>query len=109
MFIIVANIIIGTIQEIRAKKTVEKLSLLSAPKAKVVRNGSEKEISVEEVVLDDIILLKTGNEVISDCILIDGECEVNESLLTGEQDAIPKKEGDILYSGSFLSSGSCRA
>lgn len=109
VIIVMANIIIGIIQEIRAKKTIDKLSILSAPTASVIRDGNDYEIPVGEVVLDDLLLLTTGKQICSDSIVVDGSIEVNESLLTGESDAIVKKVGDTLFSGSFVVSGNCRA
>lgn len=107
--VIVSNIVIGSFQGIRAKHTIDKLSLISSPKARVLRDGRQKNIPVEEIVLDDIILLSAGNQVCSDAIVADGECEVNESLITGESDPILKRQGDTLLSGSFIVSGSCFA
>ena len=107
--IVAFNIIIGIIQEIRAKEIIDNLSLLSAPVANVVRDGLEIEIPTNEIVLDDIIDLKIGKQICSDCKIVSGSIEVNESLLTGESDAILKKPGDVLFSGSFVVSGSCRA
>ena len=107
--IYVMNMAIGIIQEIRAKHTVEKLSLVKAPTAKVVRDGVKIVIPVGDVVLDDIIELSIGDQIPADCTMIFGNAEVDESMLTGESVAIKKKEGDILYSGSFISSGSCLA
>lgn len=107
--IVTANIIIGIIQEIKAKNIIDKLSLMQAPTAFVIRDKKKSEIAVSEVVLDDILVLEAGKQIPSDSILIDGSVEVNESLLTGESDAILKKAGDILYSGSFVVSGNCRA
>ena len=109
MVIVSANIIIGIIQEIRAKKTIDKLSLLSAPTAVVIRNGRQLEIPVNEIVLDDLLVLSAGKQVCADCILKEGGVEVNESLLTGESDALVKKVGSSLFSGSFVVSGSCKA
>ncbi len=109
LVIVCANISIGIIQEIRAKKTIDKLSLLSAPSATVIRAGAVEEIAIEEVVLDDLILLETGKQICADSIVLEGTIEVNESLLTGESDAIIKKPGDQLYSGSFVVSGKCKA
>ena len=109
MNIILINTCIGSFQEIRAKKTIDKLSLISAPKASVVRAGKTQKIPVSDIVLDDILHLSSGNQVCSDCILLEGECEANESLITGESDPVTKKPGDLLLSGSFLSSGSCYA
>lgn len=109
LVIIIANIVIGLIQEIKAKYSVDKLSLVTAPSAQVIRDGQCKTISVDEVVLDDIIFLETGKQICSDCILLSGEIEVNEALLTGESENVRKSPGDILYSGSFLVSGKCYA
>lgn len=109
LLIVTANIIIGIIQEIRAKKTIDRLSLISAPTAVVRRAGVNKEIAVNEVVLDDLLLLENGKQICADSIVVDGQIEVNESLLTGESDAIIKNAGDVLYSGSFVVSGKCAA
>ena len=109
MMIIVINALIGTIQEVRAKKTIDKLSIVSAKKVKTVRDGKICEIPTNEIVLDDIILLSQGQQIPTDCIVVDGCCEVNESLLTGESDAVFKAVGDTLISGSFVVSGSCTA
>lgn len=107
--IIVSNTLIGIIQEIRSKKTIEKLSVLSAPKARVLRDGAFSQIAVESLVLDDIIELSSGHQVCADCIVRKGQVEVNESLLTGEADPIYKHPGDFLLSGSFVISGRCLA
>lgn len=104
-----ANLIIGIIQEIRAKKTIEKISLVVSPTAVVVRDKQEVEINVSEIVLDDIMLLSSGKQIPADCIVADGEIEVNESLLTGESVSVKKKKGDVLYSGSFVVGGKCYA
>ena len=109
MGVIVSNILIGTIQEIKAKKTIDKLKLIASPKACVIRDSAKKSISVSEIVLDDIMILSTGNQVCADCIIVDGECEANESLVTGESNLIYKKSGDRLLSGSFIGSGTCVA
>lgn len=109
MGVILCNILIGSFQEIRAKHTIDKLSLVAAPRAHVVRDGKLLEIPVEEIVLDDILRLSAGGQVCADCILVSGQCEVNESLLTGESDPIVKGPGDLLLSGSFVVSGSCLA
>lgn len=105
MVIILANITIGIIQEIRAKLTIEKLSLLTAPAVKVVRDGVEKTISTDEVVIDDIIILSTGKQIVADSVIIEGSIEVNESMLTGESLPIKKKVGDTILAGSFVVSG----
>lgn len=109
LVIMLANTAIGIIQEIKAKRTIEKLSLLTAPTTKVIRGGNEYEVTTEEVVLDDIALFTNGKQIVADCIMIDGAVEVNESLLTGESVPIKKTKGDVLLAGSFISSGSCRA
>lgn len=107
--IILANTLIGIIQEIRAKRTLDKLSVLNAPKAHAIRNGKEVELYSEELVLDDIVVFKAGNQICADAIVLEGEVSVNESLLTGESDEIKKVMGDGLMSGSFIVSGSCKA
>ena len=109
MVIIVINTLVAIVQEVKAKQTVEKLSLITAPKVQVIRDGKSLEIPSEELVLDDIIYLENGNQVPADCIMIDGKIEVNESLLTGESLAVKKEENDNLLGGSFLVSGSCYA
>ena len=107
--VILANLFIGIIQEIRAKNTLDKLSVLNAPKALVVREGRQFSIPAEELVLDDIVIFKAGNQICADAIVVDGEVSVNESLLTGESDEISKTPGDELMSGSFIVSGECYA
>ena len=109
MVVIIANMVIGIFQEIKAKKTIEKISLVTAPTAVVIRNGKQEEIPVSEIVLDDIIVFTLGKQISADCIVVDGEVEVNESLLTGESVAIKKVVGDTLLSGSFIVSGKCLA
>lgn len=109
MGVIICNIFIGAIQEIRAKKTIDKLSLIAEPKAHVIRNSVKQEIAINEIVIDDITFVGAGNQVCSDAIVIEGECEVNESLLTGESEPVTKQPGDHLLSGSFIISGSCHA
>ncbi len=106
IFITTANIVIGIIQEIRSKLSIDKLSLMAANTAKVMRDGETTEIPLSEIVLDDVLILELGNQVPADCILAEGSVEVNESLLTGESVSVKKKAGDILYAGSFISSGS---
>ena len=109
ILIIIMNISIGTLQEIHAKKLVEKLSILAATKAVVIRDSQKIEISTDDIVLDDIIIYQEGNQISSDSILLEGEVEVNESLLTGEADNILKNVGDTLLSGSYIASGNCYA
>lgn len=107
--IIIGNTVIGIVQEIRAKKTLEKMSLLNAPHADVIRNGSVKQISTEELVKDDVILLTAGKQICADAVVISGNIQVNESLLTGEADEVEKTVGSTLMSGSFGVSGECYA
>lgn len=107
--VIFFNTVIGIVQEIRAKKTVDKLSLVSAPKVHVLREGEEREISTAEIALDELLLLNTGRQICADCIVAEGECEVNESLITGESDPVLKKKGDEMLSGSFVVSGNVKA
>lgn len=104
----VVNCLIGIIQELAAKKTIDNLSLLHAPKAKALRNGEEREIALKDIVLDDILTLSAGNEIAADSVVLDGAIEVNEALITGEPDAIVKKCGDELLSGSFVVSGTAK-
>lgn len=109
MIVVVLNTFIGIVQEIRAKITLDRLTLLSAPAATAVRDGRERTIPVEELVVDDIVVLRAGNQIPADAVLCEGSAEVNESLLTGESDAVLKTAGDSLLSGSFIVSGLCRA
>lgn len=109
LLIVVANLLIGIVQEIRAKKVLDRLSVLNSPTALVIRDGQQAEIPAEELVLDDIVILRAGNQICADAIVVDGEVAVNESLLTGETDEIFKKPGDTLMSGSFVVSGECCA
>ena len=103
------NILIGTFQEIRAKQIIDRLSLIAAPKAHVVRDSQVCEVNVPDLVLDDILVLSPGQQICADAVIVEGECEVNESLLTGEAEPVLKQLGDPLLSGSFLISGQCRA
>ena len=107
--VIVLNILIGIVQELRSKKVVEKLSLISAPHACILRGGKEINAPVEELVLDDIMTLRLGNQICADAVVVSGEVEVDESLLTGEADPVLKSVGESLMSGSFVVSGTCRA
>lgn len=109
LFVVIANTAISISQEIKAKNTVEKLSMVSAPKIKVVRMGLQLEVKGEDLLLDDIIMLENGNQIPADCIIVDGNVEANESLLTGESNLIKKGEGDQLLAGSFIVSGVCYA
>ena len=105
MGIILINTVIGIIQEIRAKKTIDKLAILTESKTVVLREGKKWSISTEKLVLDDILFLKTGDQVPADVKVLEGTVEVNESLLTGESDNLSKSQGDELFSGSFVTSG----
>ena len=107
--IIIANTLVGIIQECRSKKILDKLAVLHAPKANVIRDGKKKVIRAEELVLDDIVVFTAGNQIPADAIVISGEAQVNESLITGEADEITKAEGDNLLSGSYIVSGKCFA
>ncbi|MFA5720581.1 MAG: 23S rRNA (guanosine(2251)-2'-O)-methyltransferase RlmB, partial [Acholeplasmataceae bacterium] len=109
MGVVIANTIIGIIQEIKAKKTIDRLSLLQAPVGIVFRDGLEQEIDVQDIVLNDVLILKPGRQISADCIVLEGSIEVDESLVTGESDSIVKQVGDTLLSGSFVVSGVCKA
>lgn len=99
------NILVSIVQEIRAKRKIDKLTILSSPTAKVVRGGIQVDIPVEEIVVDDILILTAGQQVPADCISVEGNAELNESLLTGESVPIKKEDGDFVYAGSFVASG----
>ena len=105
MGVVFWNAVIGIVQEIRSKKIIDKLSILSSPNAYVLRDGNIVKISIKDIVLDDIIVLRNGYQICADAVIISGECEVNESLITGESDAMPKGIGDSILSGSFVTSG----
>ncbi len=107
--VVVCNTLISTIQEIRAKKTVDKLSIISASKAKVIRDEKIHEIHINDIVIDDLIIYELGNQVVTDSKIVEGYCEVNESFITGESKTIFKKEGDVVLSGSFIVSGNVKA
>ncbi len=109
MGVIIFNSIISIIQEIVSKKTIDKLSVLAASKVTTIRDGKEVRLGIEEIVLDDVVKLELGNQVVTDSVILDGEVEVNESFLTGEVDPIPKKKGDTILSGSFIVSGTAIA
>lgn len=109
MGVVICNIAIGIFQSIRAKRAIDKLSIISAPKARVIREGEEQIIPVGDVVLDDIMILSSGMQICADAVVLDGECETDESLITGESDAVFKKSGDELFSGSFVVSGRVKA
>ena len=109
LLVVVGNLVIGIAQEIVTKKTLDKLSVIVAAKVTVVRNGAEKEIGVADIVLDDVMQLRPGNQVCADGVMLEGSVEVNESLITGESDVVAKGPGDFLYSGSFIVSGNAYA
>ena len=109
MVVIVANALIGIIQELNAKRTLEKLTMMNAPKTKVLRDGKIRQVPAERLVLDDIVVFEPGNQISADAIVVEGEASVNEALLTGESDEILKRPGDPLMSGSFIVSGRCKA
>lgn len=109
MGIVITNTLISTIQEIKSKIIVDKLSILNENKATVIRNSKIIELDIDDVVLDDIIIFKSGNQIPTDSIIIEGEVSVNESFITGESELVNYKSGDILKSGSFVVSGKCKA
>lgn len=107
--VIILNTLIGIVQEVKAKKVLDDLTMLNVPHAAVVRNGKREIVDVEDLVLDDIVIFKAGSQICADAEVCAGEVQVNESLLTGESDEITKKKGDQLMSGSFIVSGQCHA
>jgi len=107
--VIICNTLIGIIQEIRSKKVLDRLTMLNAPHAEVIRGGVSLNLEADQLVVDDIVVFRAGNQICADAIVEAGEVQVNESLLTGESDEITKKRGDRLMSGSFVVSGSCHA
>ena len=109
MGVIIVNSIISIIEEVVSKSIIDKLSVVSENKADVLRDGIVRELPLDQIVMDDIIKLSLGHQIVSDCVVVDGEIEVNESLITGESNAIKKKKGDELLSGSFIVSGRATA
>ena len=107
--VIIANTLIGIIQEVRAKQVLDNLTMLNAPRATVVRDGKKHVVDAEDLVIDDIVIFKAGSQVCADAEVCAGEVQVNESLLTGEADEITKRKGAKLMSGSFIVSGQCHA
>lgn len=107
--IIILNIVIGIVQELKAKKLVDELTILNQPHATVLRDGCEIDVETREIVKDDVIVLESGRQICNDAVVLSGELEVNESLLTGESDSVDKKPGDQLLSGSSVISGRCHA
>lgn len=108
LLVLIANIVIGLFQDIRARKLVDKLRLVTNPKATVVRNGSVFEIQVNDLVLSDVLILKAGDQISIDAVLVEGKLSANESLLTGESVPVDKNIGDKVFSGSFVTSGTAR-
>lgn len=109
MFVIVTNVFIGIYQEISAKRTIDKLSIISSQRVRVIRDGKKMQIYINEIVMDDIVCLRRGDQIVSDSVVVEGKCFVNESLITGEFDPMCKESGDMLLSGSYLVSGECKA
>lgn len=109
MPVIIANTLIGIVQQIRSKINLDKLRMMSAPEAHVIRDGKRLAIPAEKTVLDDIVLFSSGNQIYADAVILDGSVRVNEALLTGEADEITRSVGDMLMSGSFIVSGECIA
>lgn len=107
--VIFANSAIGIFQELRAKRVLDKMNMLNAPTAKVVRDGNISVIKTQELVADDMVVFAAGSQICADAVVASGSVLVNEALLTGESDDIVKKSGDKLMSGSFVVSGECRA
>ena len=109
MGIVICNTLISILQEIRSKIVIDKLSVIASSKAKLVRDSKVVDIEIEKIVLDDIILFKAGNQIVTDSIILEGEVSVNESFITGETELITYQKGDMLKSGSFVVVGSCKA
>ena len=107
--IYLANMAIGILQEIRAKLCIDRLTLVAGKPITCIRDGFVTEIPSKEIVLDDVLKLGLGNQIPTDCIILDGDVEVNESLLTGESVPVKKKKGDELFAGSFIVAGVCTA
>lgn len=107
--IVIINTLISTIQEINSKRVVDKLSIMASSKAKVIRDGKKQEISIYDIVLDDIVEFSLGNQIPTDSVILEGDVQVNESFITGEPDTVYKKQGDKLLSGSYIVSGKCIA
>ena len=107
--IMIINTAISTFQEVHSKKIIDKLAIMAQSKVKVIRNGKETEISINNLVLDDIVMFNTGSQIPTDCIILDGNVLANESFITGEPDSITKIQGEMLLSGSYIVSGKCYA
>lgn len=109
MVVIVCNTLIGIVQEIRSKRTTDRLSIVASSKASVLRDGALVELPLDALVRDDIIELGRGDQIPADSVVVKGSCDVNESLLTGESTLVKKRPGDELMSGSYLNAGTVRA
>lgn len=107
LFVVLGNVILTLYQDFKAKHLMKKMKLLTTPKARVIRNGVQVSIDPVDIVLDDIIHLKSNDQIPSDSIIVEGEVYVNESLLTGESENVLKRKGDKIYSGTFITSGTC--
>ena len=106
--VVLSNTAIGIVQELRAKHTIDRLSLLAVSKVNVIRDGTKRQIAIKEIVIDDLMILQSGNQICADSEIIEGTCTVDESMLTGESDPIEKKAGDTVLSGSFVINGSVK-
>ena len=109
MVVVIVNTVIGIVQELRSKRVIDRLTLLSAPKCTVLREGREFSVDTRYLVRDDLVRFRAGEQICADAVVLQGECRANEALITGEADEIVKGRGDALLSGSFLVSGSCLA
>ncbi len=109
IFIFIANLLIGLIQEIRAKRMVDKISIMNQTQILTLRNSTETLVDIDKVVKDDILFFESGNQICADCVLLEGSVETNESLITGESKPVKKFAGDTLLGGSFVVSGKCKA
>lgn len=109
MGIVLCNVLISIFQQIRSKKIIDKLSVISSSKAFVIRDGEKREVDIKDIVLDDLIIYKSGNQVVNDAVIVSGIVEVNESFLTGETDLVTYQKGDVIKSGSFVVVGDCKA
>ena len=107
--IVIINTTIGIIQELRSRRALAKLSFITAPNANVIRDGQQITVPVNKTVLDDIVVFEGDQQIYADAVVLYGECNVNEAMVTGESDEIVKKPGDTLLSGSFVVSGECMA
>ena len=109
MGVVFSNMFIGIVQELKSKRTLDKMSLITSPKGVAIRDGKKLTLRTDELVRDDIVVFSAGSQIYADAAVVAGECQVNEALITGEADEIRKAPGDQLLSGSFVVSGSCRA